>query len=92
MTQKKSAKKKAKKVGKRPPLSPNRKLYQDGEKAGFRILAMIEMSDGVEEILVSNEAKLYLTGIQRGRAKLQAMLDRELALRHHPGHPDHAKT
>lgn len=89
MTEKKTAKKKA---GKRPALSPNRKLYQDAEKRGFRILAMIELKEGVEEILVSNEAKLYLTGIQRGRAKLQAMLDRELALRHHPGHPDHGKT
>jgi len=90
---KKTPKKKAKKkAGKRPEIPPKRLLYQEAEERGIRILAMIDMSDGVEEILLSNEAKLYLGGIQRARAKLQAVIDRELALRHHPGHPDHSKT
>lgn len=63
------------------------------EMESWRILAAIEMKPGVEEILRGNEAKLYLGGIQRARAKLQAVIDRELALRNHPGHPDHeAKT
>lgn len=50
------------------------------ENQSFRILASLEMKPGVEEILQSSEAKLYLTGIQRARAKLQAVVDRELAI------------
>ena len=60
------------------------------ESQSFRILAALEMKPGVEEILQSSEAKLYLTGIQRARAKLQAVVDRELAIMFPPeGHdPD----
>jgi hypothetical protein len=52
----------------------------------FRILAQVRDTPEVNEILKSNEAKLYLTGIQRADAKLQAMIARELQLRRHPGH------
>jgi len=79
VTEKKTAKK-AKKKSKAAP------------KPKLRILAQVEQTPEVLEILKSNEAKLYLTGIDRAMAKLRAMIDRELKLRHHPGHPGHAKT
>ena len=55
----------------------------------FRILAQVEITPEVEEILTSAEAKLYLEGIKRAHAKLQAMIARETGLRRHPGHADH---
>lgn len=56
------------------------------EMDSFRILAAVKMEPGVEEILAGNEAKLYLTGLQRARSKLQAVIDRELVKMKHPGH------
>lgn len=89
-TKKKPAKKAAKKkAGKRPEVSPARQVYLDAQEKGFKILAQVELKPGVEELLVANEAKLYLTGIQRARAKLQAFIDRELAKQRHPAHPEH---
>ena len=52
----------------------------------FRILAQVRDTTEVNEILKSAEAKLYIKGIERANAKLQAMIDRELQLRKHPGH------
>lgn len=50
-------------------------------KPKTKILAEIEMSEAVEEILKSDEAKLYLNGIHRATAKLSAVISRELAKR-----------
>lgn len=52
----------------------------------FRILAQVKDTPEINEILKSNEAKLYLGGIERANSKLQAMIARELQLRRHPGH------
>ena len=52
----------------------------------FRILAQVKITPEIEEILLSNEAKLYLGGIERANSKLQAMIARELQLRRHPAH------
>ena len=65
-----------------------RKAYK---KPKLRILAQVEDTDEIQELLKSNEAKLYLTGIDRSMSKLRAFIDRELKLRHHPGHPGHSK-
>lgn len=54
--------------------------------SAYRMLADVEISPAVEEILKSNEAKLYLTAIDRAAAKLRAMIERELVLARHPGH------
>jgi len=51
-----------------------------------RILAEVQDTPEINEILKSNEAKLYLAGIERANSKLQAMIARELQLRRHPGH------
>lgn len=72
-TKKKPAKKRAKKKSTLPIDS-------------FRILAQVRDTPEINEILKSNEAKLYLGGIQRAQAKLQTVIDRELRLRRHPGH------
>lgn len=48
------------------------------KKREVRVLAEIEMSPGVEEILESAEAKLYLSGIHRSVVKLSNMISREL--------------
>lgn len=48
-------------------------------KPKTKILAEIEMSPAVEEILKGDEAKLYLNGIHRATAKLSAVISRELA-------------
>ena len=55
-------------------------------KPKARILAQVELTPAVEEILKSNEAKLYLGGIERANGKLQALIRRELAVQRHPGH------
>ena len=52
----------------------------------FRILAQVRDTAQINEILKSAEAKLYIRGIERANAKLQAMIDREIQLRKHPGH------
>lgn len=70
MTQKKTGKKKASKK----------------TKPKVRILAQVEETPEVLEILKSAEAKLYLTGIDRAFGKLQAMIRREAVLAQHPGH------
>lgn len=57
----------------------------------YRILASVEITPEVEEILKSSEAKLYLRGIERANVKLQTMIAREMALLRHPAHPDHPK-
>jgi len=57
----------------------------------FRILAQVRDTTEVNEILKSAEAKLYIKGIERANAKLQAMIAREMALLRHPAHPDHPK-
>lgn len=57
------------------------------EPPEIRILAQVELTPAVEEILKSNEAKLYLTGIDRAFGKLQAMIRRESVLAQHPGRP-----
>ncbi len=74
MTEKKTAKKASKKKSKAAP------------KPKVRILAQVELTPQVEEILKSSEAKLYLTGIERANGKLQAMIRREAVLARHPGH------
>ena len=56
------------------------------KKPEIRILSQVELTPAVLEILKSSEAKLYLGGIQRADAKLQAMIDREAVLARHPGH------
>jgi len=58
-------------------------------KPKVRILAQVELTPAVEEILKSNEAKLYLGGIERSAGKLQAMIDREAVVRRHPSHSSH---
>lgn len=55
-------------------------------KPKVRILAQVELTPAVVEILKSNEAKLYLTGIDRSLKKLEAMIHREAVLAQHPGH------
>ena len=55
-------------------------------KPKIRILAQVELTPAVVQILKSNEAKLYLTGIERANGKLQAMIRREAVLARHPGH------
>ncbi len=55
-------------------------------KPKIRILAQVELTPAVVEILKSSEAKLYLTGIDRANGKLQAMIRRESVLAQHPGH------
>ncbi len=55
-------------------------------KPKIRILAQVELTPAVLEILKSTEAKLYLTGIERANGKLQAMIEREAVLARHPGH------
>ena len=77
-THPKKAKKAKKKAAKPKPAEP-----------AYRILAQVEITPAIEEILVSDEAKLYLRGIDRASNKLQAMIQRELALLRHPAHPDH---
>lgn len=52
----------------------------------FRILAQVRDTPAVREILLSSEAKFYLTGIDRNNAKLQKMIRREEVLAQHPGH------
>ena len=77
MTQKKTSKKVKKKAKARVKL---------------RVLAQVEDTPEINELLKSNEAKLYLTGIDRSFAKLRAFIDRETALTRHPAHPDHPKA
>lgn len=67
---------------------PATRIRSRGEPS-LVILAQVRDTPEVNKILKSNEAKLYLKGIERANSKLQAMIERELALRHHPGHPDH---
>lgn len=89
---KKTPKKKAKK--KLAGTRANKVILDDIGDAPImktRVLAVIEITPEVEEILKGNEAKLYLTGIDRAFGKLRAMIDRELALTRHPAHPDHPK-
>ncbi len=81
-------KKRAKKKLPRPDLPEGAKL-PPARSSNFRILAQVEITPAVEELLKSNEAKLYLGGIKRAESKLHAMIARELAVRHHPGHADH---
>ena len=60
-------------------------------KKKVKVLASVEITPEVEEILKSSEAKLYLRGIERANVKLQTMIAREMALLRHPAHPDHPK-
>lgn len=46
----------------------------------------IELTPEVERILESNEAKLYITGIQRASTKLENMIRRKTAASRHPSH------
>ncbi len=92
MTRKKPAKKKTKK--KLAGTRADKVILDDIGDAPImksRVLAVIEITPEVEEILKSNEAKLYLTGIDRAFGKLRAMIARETALTRHPAHPDHPK-
>ena len=66
---------------------PSKKKSKAAPKPKIRILAQVELTPAVVEILKSNEAKLYLTGIDRAYGKLQVMIDRELRLYHHPARP-----
>ena len=87
MTRKKPAKKKAKK--KLAGTKADKVILDDiGDEPILktRILAVIEITPAIEELLKSNEAKLYLTGIDRAFGKLQAMIRRETVLAQHPGH------
>lgn len=65
---------------------PSKKKSKAAPKPEIRILAQVELTPAVEEILKSSEAKLYLTGIARADGKLQAMIRREDVLAQHPGH------
>ncbi len=58
-------------------------------KPKIKILAQVELTPGVEEILKSNEAKLYIGGIERSAGKLHAMIAREAVVRRHPSHSSH---
>lgn len=51
-----------------------------------KILASVDLTPAVKEILKSNEAKLYLTAIDRAAGKLHAMISREDVVRRHPSH------
>lgn len=64
----------------------NKKASKKTSKPKVRILAQIHITPEVEEILKSNEAKLYITGIDRALFKLCAMIDREAVVRRHPSH------
>jgi hypothetical protein len=65
---------------------PSKKKASKPAKPKIRILAQVELTPAVVEILKSSEAKLYLTGIDRANGKLQAMIRREEVLAQHPGH------
>jgi hypothetical protein len=90
VTRKKPSKKKASK--KLAGTKANKVILDDiGDEPILktRILAVIDITPEIEEILKSTEAKLYLTGIARAMSKLRAMIARETALTRHPAHPDH---
>ncbi len=66
---------------------PSKKKSKAAPKPKIQILAQVELTPAVVEILKSSEAKLYLTGIDRAFGKLQAMIRRESVLAQHPGRP-----
>lgn len=65
---------------------PSKKRKKTVKVARYNPGIDIELTPEIEEILKSNEAKLYIKGIERASQKLRAMIERELQLRKHPGH------